>query len=469
MGMFDLSLLGSGQRRAPGGILGGEGGWQNTVGLLGAAMKDAGAAFSGGESNALQDYNARNQQMQIRQQLMGALTSPDPAIRQKAYAVAPMFGVDPAAFQKQQAAQALPGVLDATRSSTEALDPITAQLPKFNIPTAGGGTMQAGGMPVSSGSAPMLPKLSIQDAIAQSNSPELQQQYAPKLLEQMFAGPVKVGKDERLFDPNDLSKPLVDAAPDLPEGMRMGANGPEWLPSYLSGRQQISAAGRSVTNVNNNMGSNGIDYGKPADGLVWKRDASGKVLLDNRGAPIGIPYQGGKAYIEQQQKDAAAKNAAASKRVTSDIVVTDIDRLLSKVDGGMASGWVGSKLAGVAGTDASDVSELIAGIDANLAFDKIQAMRAASPTGAALGAVSEGELKLLKSAMGSIAQRQSKDQLKFNANRVKDIYIDTVHGPGTAKRMREAQAANKPPPGPAGLPRTSPAGTIKYDAQGNRI
>ena len=183
MGMFDLSLLGSGQRRAPGGILGGEGGWQNTVGLLGAAMKDAGAAFSGGESNALQDYNARNQQMQIRQQLMGALTSPDPAIRQKAYAVAPMFGVDPAAFQKQQAAQALPSVLDATRSSTEALDPITAQLPKFNIPTAGGGTMQAGGMPVSSGSAPMLPKLSIQDAIAQSNSPELQQQYAPKLID----------------------------------------------------------------------------------------------------------------------------------------------------------------------------------------------------------------------------------------------------------------------------------------------
>ena len=182
MGMFDLSLLGSGQRRAPGGILGGEGGWQNTVGLLGAAMKDAGAAFSGGESNALQDYNARNQQMQIRQQLMGALTSPDPAIRQKAYAVAPMFGVDPAAFQKQQAAQALPSVLDATRSSTEALDPITAQLPKFNIPTAGGGTMQAGGMPVSSGSAPMLPKLSIQDAIAQSNSPELQAEWAPTLI-----------------------------------------------------------------------------------------------------------------------------------------------------------------------------------------------------------------------------------------------------------------------------------------------
>lgn len=39
------------------------------------------------------------------------------------------------------------------------------------------------------------------------------------------------------------------AQPDLPTGMRMGANGPEWIPGYIDGQTTLKAAGRPTTSV----------------------------------------------------------------------------------------------------------------------------------------------------------------------------------------------------------------------------
>jgi hypothetical protein len=63
-------------------------------------------------------------------------------------------------------------------------------------------------------------------------------------------GPLKVNRNERLVDPR-TGRVTLDAAPDLPPGMRMGANGqPEYMPAYVQGQTQIRAAGRPQTNVN---------------------------------------------------------------------------------------------------------------------------------------------------------------------------------------------------------------------------
>ena len=63
-------------------------------------------------------------------------------------------------------------------------------------------------------------------------------------------GPMKVARNERLVDPR-TGRVTLDAAPDLPAGMRMGPNGqPEYIPQYVEGQQKIRAAGRQQTNVN---------------------------------------------------------------------------------------------------------------------------------------------------------------------------------------------------------------------------
>lgn len=63
-------------------------------------------------------------------------------------------------------------------------------------------------------------------------------------------GPLKVNRNERLVD-SRTGRVTLDASPDLPPGMRMGATGqPEYMPAYVQGQTQIRAAGRPQTNVN---------------------------------------------------------------------------------------------------------------------------------------------------------------------------------------------------------------------------
>lgn len=135
------------------------------------------------------------------------------------------------------------------------------------------------------------------------------------------------------------------------------------------------------------------------------------------------------AERQKQLGDAQGKGEASwpktelaydQAKLQDKFVVQDIDTALSMV-GPWTSGFTGSVGKFVAGSPQSDLSYALESIKANLAFDKLQAIRDASPTGGALGAVSERELMLLESAWGSIAQAQSEDQLRSRLMRLKQI------------------------------------------------
>ena len=49
-------------------------------------------------------------------------------------------------------------------------------------------------------------------------------------------------------------------------------------------------------------------------------------------------------------------------------------------------------------------------------------MRAASPTGGALGAISDREIILLSSTLASLSQKQSPEQLAQNIKQLREIY-----------------------------------------------
>jgi hypothetical protein len=80
-----------------------------------------------------------------------------------------------------------------------------------------------------------------------------------------------------------------------------------------------------------------------------------------------------------------------------------------------ATGWIG-------GTPAFDLNATVDEITSNIGFDELRAMRAASPTGAALGSVTERELALLQSVIGSLRASQSREQFEYNLQRVRDQY-----------------------------------------------
>jgi hypothetical protein len=114
-------------------------------------------------------------------------------------------------------------------------------------------------------------------------------------------------------------------------------------------------------------------------------------------------------------------------------VTSNIDALIPQLDEDLAS-WLPSNVAGfggkilsnIPGSDAYDFNARIETIKANIGFDKLQAMRDASPTGGALGQVSEMELRQLNASMGNLDIGQSPEQLRKNLVAVREQYIRTI-------------------------------------------
>lgn len=179
-----------------------------------------------------------------------------------------------------------------------------------------------------------------------------------------------------------------------------------------------------------NVGPQGQDFGKPEAGLAWARDQDGKVRLDERGAPVAVPYQGGSVFRDQQAARTAERAGTRSRQQAAGIVVEDIDRAIGIINESdwPTTGLFGEALSSLGGTDARDLRGLIDTVRANAGFDRLQAMRDASPTGGALGAINTVELQRLEASIGNLEQSQGKEQVLYNLRRVRQIYNEIIHG-----------------------------------------
>jgi hypothetical protein len=70
--------------------------------------------------------------------------------------------------------------------------------------------------------------------------------------------PYTLASGAQRYEGNEMvaNNPVAEKPAAMPSGMRMGENGPEWIPGYLEGQRQLKLAGRPTTQINNNMPSN---------------------------------------------------------------------------------------------------------------------------------------------------------------------------------------------------------------------
>ena len=137
----------------------------------------------------------------------------------------------------------------------------------------------------------------------------------------------------------------------------------------------------------------------------------------------------------KQQFELPKRIQAANQRVREiDSVMEEAHRALGLV-GPFSTGGIGGLLANIPYTDAFKLKEAIKPIQAALSFDRLQAMRDASPTGGALGQVSERELDLLGAALVSLNQAQEPGDVKRAITKVLTHY-------GNWKSIIEQQAAS---------------------------
>lgn len=124
----------------------------------------------------------------------------------------------------------------------------------------------------------------------------------------------------------------------------------------------------------------------------------------------------------KQQFELPQRIKAADTQIRSiDSTLEEAERALGLVSN-TSAGVVGNLLQNIPGTDAFALNKALQPIKAALAFDKLSDMRAASPTGGALGQVSERELGLLQDSMVALEQAQNPGDVKRALNKILTHY-----------------------------------------------
>jgi hypothetical protein len=171
----------------------------------------------------------------------------------------------------------------------------------------------------------------------------------------------------------------------------------------------------------------------------------------------GLSRQIAQQNIDLRQEAAAERKAAKEEKAAeraeakemkqtslsnqAKTVLGKVDEALGKV-GGFTAGF-GGLLANVPGTKARNLQADIDTIKANLGFQQLQAMRDASPTGGALGQVTERELGFLQSTVASLDQLQSPDELRKALNQIKLHYNNWLSAVNKGQAPQQATGVRR--------------------------
>lgn len=159
--------------------------------------------------------------------------------------------------------------------------------------------------------------------------------------------------------------------------------------------------------------------------------------IDGKQVPEGMKVksakmdESGKVVYDLEPKKEIRQQVKALKEPLSeiDIMLRTINQIRS-IYGGFSpgTGGVGAALSYIPGSDAADVERLTKTLQGNIAFKKLSDMKAASPTGGALGAISERELDLLASSLGSIDPKLSFFLFKQNLDEIENVLSRSKQG-----------------------------------------
>lgn len=150
-----------------------------------------------------------------------------------------------------------------------------------------------------------------------------------------------------------------------------------------------------------------------------------------------------KAFAEAEAQDliGAPKRLAAANDAIAQIesnLLPIFDDVVANADS-----WTVGLLASTSLAPGSAAADLKANVDtllANASFDRLQEMRANSPTGGALGSVTERELELLGATRAALARSQSPEQFRENVVRLRQHYQRVVDIAKKAKQRDELKS-----------------------------
>jgi hypothetical protein len=182
--------------------------------------------------------------------------------------------------------------------------------------------------------------------------------------------------------------------------------------------------------------------GTPASGDIPVRDAEGNPTGQVTQAPGSqAALEEERKRLEQREKDekreAQFNRQKADAALVRNTVKTARDTVSNSVT---ATGLAGQGMQYFGGTDARNLQNFVDTIKSRISIDNLMEMRANSPTGGALGNVSNADIALLANALASLDITQSKDVFLNNLKIIDDFYSKVEAG--TAAGQRKPKTAS---------------------------
>lgn len=233
--------------------------------------------------------------------------------------------------------------------------------------------------------------------------------FKPYISSQLSASELLMPKYE------DVGGQKVNVNPNVQVDPLQKTQTPDSVASNAVAREghQVTMRGQDITMRGQNM----TDARSKEANNISKAPAGFRFKAD--GTLEAIP--GGPADVKNEANMEAKRIKEESQATKAGIVREKVDEALSKV-GFATSGLTGKAMSQIPGTSAYDLDKTVETIKANLGFKELADMRAASPTGGALGQVAVKELEFLQAAVASLDVGQSEAQLRKNLQKVKRHY-----------------------------------------------
>lgn len=136
----------------------------------------------------------------------------------------------------------------------------------------------------------------------------------------------------------------------------------------------------------------------------------------------------GKTYAPSSSSGSTPAPGTPEAIAQNDAAIANATQILGTVNDAInqvsfaSSGFLGAQSRNVGGTPAYNLERTINTIKANLAFEELAKMRAASKTGGALGSITERELDLLGATVANLDVGQSEAQLRANLEDIRTRY-----------------------------------------------
>lgn len=164
-----------------------------------------------------------------------------------------------------------------------------------------------------------------------------------------------------------------------------------------------------------------------------------QAVRDDQGRVTSIaPIPGSPAALEMEQALKAKETQGGRKETATDVITNAASEARNLLKNGwMTTGTVGRVAANLTESDAAELRRQVGVLTSNATIENLTAMRQASPTGGALGSVTEKEGAMLAAAAGAIDPNAGKAQVEKALDNYEKTLLRVIHGPKVGDAIYE--------------------------------